>query len=82
MPSNRPACTVYVLDVSGSMRGERIEALRQALPESAAAVPILPILVRRLQPAGDAGAELTGGHTFDGRAGGLTEVFARIRSSR
>ncbi|MEV4411812.1 VWA domain-containing protein [Catellatospora sp. NPDC049609] len=29
--ARRPARTVYVLDVSGSMAGERLDALRQAL---------------------------------------------------
>ncbi len=55
----------------------------EALPEAQAAVPILPILfadsnLRVMKEM----AELTGGHTFDGRGGALTEVFARIRISR
>ncbi|WP_117214330.1 substrate-binding domain-containing protein [Allorhizocola rhizosphaerae] len=81
--------TTIVLLTDGENTGGRLFdlgdflAYHDALPEGAANVPILPILfagsnLRVMQEL----AELTGGHTYDGRSGSLTEAFARIRSSR
>ncbi|MEV4411813.1 hypothetical protein [Catellatospora sp. NPDC049609] len=55
-------------------------ALHRTLPS---APPVLPILFGEADAAEMTRlANRTGGHTFDGRAASLTDVFARIRSSR
>lgn len=81
--ANRITTIVLLTDGENNHGGQTLAsflALHRSLPS---APPVLPILFGEANAAEMTQlADRTGGHTFDGRDTSLTDVFARIRSSR